>query len=100
MVTIILRKPWQGPDTTSAQSLLEEAVIEIAEEHPLNGRLRMLLARTSASDHALFELDDGKVAKVHLTWSRKPERLPWPSHTIFSNVEEWANHEKMILTGD
>ena len=91
MVGINLVSPWHAPSASAAQSLIAEAEEEIAADHPLKGMINGVLARSSASDDVLFELKDGRVANVHLTWSRKPEQSPWPRHTIFSNVDEWTD---------
>jgi hypothetical protein len=51
----------------------------------------------------LFFINDGsgRVAEVHLTWSKKQERLPWPISRIYNNFnaleeEKWRDlhHEK------
>src|SRR5260370_38469963 len=86
MVGVNLVSPWHAPSASAAQSLIVEAEEEIAADHPLKGMINGVLARSSASDDVLFELTDGRVANVHLTWIRKPEQSPWPGHTIFSNV--------------
>ncbi len=38
-----------------------------------------------------MRLDDGRVAKVHLTWERAPEIYPrLPETTIYLSLEQWA----------
>jgi len=51
-----------------------------------------LIARGNGDD-ALFEILDGtgRVADVHLTWSREAERFPWPITTIYRSFKEWVN---------
>jgi hypothetical protein len=44
-------------------------------------------------DDALFALEDGtgRVAVVHLTWTRSPpETLPWPGTRLYATLEAWA----------
>jgi hypothetical protein len=55
-----------------------------------------LIARGNGDD-ALFQIlnGTGRVADVHLTWSKSQERLPWPGTTIYSSIEEWA--EKVMV---
>lgn len=59
--------------------------------HILYGITLKLLARGNGDD-ALFELLDGsgRVADVHLTWSKSQERLPWPGTDIYRNLNEWC----------
>jgi hypothetical protein len=90
MVGINLVSPWHAPSASAAQSLIAEAEEEIAADHPLKGMINSVLARSSASDDVLFQLKDGRVADVHLTWSRQREQSPWLRHKIFSNVDEWT----------
>lgn len=63
---------------------------ELCPVHILYGKRVCLIARRADTDDALFALDDGRVAEVHLTWrgSVEPDRR-WPSTTIFASMEEW-----------
>lgn len=55
-----------------------------------------LIARGNGDD-ALFEILDGsgRVAEVHLTWSKSQERLPWPGTAIYQTLDEWV--EKAMI---
>jgi hypothetical protein len=48
------------------------------------------VARSVATDKALFLLQDGRFVQVHLSWVRRAERLPWPVHHAYANFAEWA----------
>ena len=85
-------EPWvpiQRPDEREAlQAVLHS---ELSASHPLFGLSVVALARRYDQDDVLFELSDGRVAEVHLTWSHKPERdSAWPRTTIFSSAAVWA----------
>jgi len=49
-----------------------------------------LIARGNGD--ALFEILDGtgRIADVHLTWSKSEDRLPWPITTLYPSLTEWA----------
>lgn len=87
-------EPW-----SSAARMGEHAVqgwqrqlqIEVPPGHVLYDVPVRLLARGNGDD-VLFELLDGsgRVANVHITWSRSRERLPWPETSIYSNLQDWV----------
>jgi hypothetical protein len=79
-----------------AQGWQKQLQIEVPPGHALFGVPVILLARGNGDD-ALFELLDGsgRVANVHLTWSKSQERLPWPGTDIFSSLDEWI--EKVMV---
>jgi hypothetical protein len=63
--------------------------------HPLHGITFSALACSQRADDVLFQLDDDRVVNVHLTWSRKTESPPFPSHDIFPNLDAWR--EQVML---
>jgi hypothetical protein len=79
-----LAPPWV-PVTGSA--LRDELIRELCPDHVLHGVAVTPLARRGTRDDVLFQLDDGtgRVAVVHLTWSREtsPE---WPWTTLFESL--------------
>jgi hypothetical protein len=83
-------EPWRALPPERAEALLREVRIELSPGHPLYGADLAAIAVSRIADDALFRLDDGRVAKVHLTWSRAAEQKPWPSHRIYASFEEWA----------
>ncbi|SDH01268.1 hypothetical protein SAMN05216338_1004283 [Bradyrhizobium sp. Rc2d] len=82
--------PWYAViDKHVCKAWEDELRKEIGPEHPLwNCGLR-LIARRDDRDDAIFLVGDGRVAEVHLTWSGKPERSPWPRTAIFANMGQW-----------
>jgi hypothetical protein len=99
---IMWPEPWapiERPDKREA--LQAELHSELSASHPLFGLSVVALARRYDQDDVLFELSDGRVAEVHLTWSRKPERDPaWPRTTIFSSAAVWAERKARPLQED
>jgi hypothetical protein len=69
--------------TVESQSFREawerELRKEVTSSHVLYGFEAKLIARRYDSDDALYKLDDGRVARVHLTWKQAEEIGPrWP----------------------
>ena len=83
-----------------------ELIREIGPEHPLYQANAKLIARRFDRDDALFQLDDGRVALVHLTWSGQPQ-LDTRSLdlVIYESLEAWeesrlaVDHADWILGG-
>ena len=84
-------EPWDA--VTSGQELEGQLRREVGPGHPLHGIAARTLARRGDCDDVLFALEDGtgRVAVVHLTWTRSPpEQPPWPSTRLYASLEEWA----------
>ena len=65
---------------------------EVGPRHVLLGEDVTLIARRFDCDDALFQLSDGRVADVHLTWSKGPEPDPlWPNTQVFEGLDEWSS---------
>lgn len=88
--------PWHavadlGPEFAA---MFEEVLRrEVAPGHPLHGVPAEAVGKRDPSDDVLFRLLDGsgRVAVVHLTWTRSPpERPPWPGTLLFDSAEAWA----------
>lgn len=71
-------------------AIARELESELGEGHVLKGAACMPIARAEGSDDILFQLDDGRVAEVHLTFAGRPERPPWPGTAIFDDLNAWA----------
>jgi hypothetical protein len=57
-----------------------------------------LIARRDDTDDALFLLEDGRVAEVHMTWRKSAEPDPrWPATAIFASLEDWARERMAPL---
>src|SRR5512137_1701291 len=97
-------EPWWSTENRDAQfheSFRKQLEREVAPGHVMNGVLVKLIACGNGDD-ALFQILDGsgRVAEVHLTWSREQGRLPWPSTTIYSSIEEWAQKSMRLAHED
>jgi hypothetical protein len=98
-VMAMLRKPKSQIDLPSGwDEIGEKAAVleaelqhELPASHELTGQSVQAIAVAVDSDEVLLDLIDqpGKVAAVHLTWSRHPEQTPWPLTVIFASLEEW-----------
>jgi hypothetical protein len=94
------REPWQRLNPVQAGCTLREVRIELAPGHPMYGLDLIPIARSRQTDDALFLLDDGRVVQVHLTWSRRAELPPWPSHSIYATLEDWAQRTMIPVHGE
>ena len=91
----ILLSPWQEPH--SAPGLLHELQRELPPGHELYGKPVTALAVARDRDDILFAVAESGVTKyavVHLTWSRKEERLPCPHTRLFDSLSEWIDYMK------
>lgn len=84
--------PWEAAQDSSFFE--RELVYELPKGHVLFGEPFRLLGRRVDRDDFLFQLEGGRVASVHLTWSRETDPA-WPSTTIFANLAEW--HQQQML---
>src|SRR5688500_3538290 len=87
--------PWHslGADPGRTANLERELQSELSAGHLLFDVPVKALASRQDRDDVLFALQDGtgRVAVVHLTWTRSPpERPPWPSASIFPSLESWS----------
>jgi hypothetical protein len=106
-MNIVWLEPWapiEQPDRREAMQA--ELRVELCAPHALYGLSVVALARRDDQDDVLFELAEGRVAVLHLTWSRKPERDPrWPRTTMSLSLAGWAEdrmrplHEELMEGG-
>lgn len=84
--------PWYGVEDPEQRRAIEnELRREICDAHVLAGEAATLIARRGDMDEALFLLSDGRVAEVHLTWSRSRELDPrWPTTAIYASLDIWV----------
>jgi hypothetical protein len=85
-------EPWVAVAPDRATAFEAEIQRELSAEHPLHGVTLSALACSHRADDVLFRMDDGRVVDVHLTWSRRTESPPWPSHDIYPNLDAWRQH--------
>lgn len=95
-------EPWMPIERSEERETMQaELHCELGASHPLFGLSVVAIARRGDQDDVLFELADSRVAEVHLTWSRKPERDPlWPRTTIFASAAVWAEERMRPLHED
>jgi hypothetical protein len=91
--------PWYPVAEADTRAGLESQLrLEVSHGHVLHGAKAELIARRSDTDDALFALGDGRVAEVHMTWSRRPERdTRWPATAVFASIEAWARESMLPL---
>lgn len=79
---------WWAPLGPRARTFEGELARELHPIHPLAGIAVRALGKSDRNDDVLFGFpDDERVALVHLTWSGKPERLPFPHTTIYPTFD-------------
>ena len=78
-------------DSEHAEAFTEELRSEVAEGHPLHGRSWRVIAKALPTDDVIVECED-HVAVVHLTWTQKQERLPWPLTTFIASADELESY--------
>ncbi len=88
---------WFGVDDPEHRRMFaHELASEVGVGHVLKGLNASPIARADGSDDYLFQLEDGRVAEVHLTFANRPERPPWPGAQVFESLEAWrkaVDHE-------
>jgi hypothetical protein len=89
-------QPWENSGPGQANACLSELTRELSLGHPLYAVELKALGHSRAADDVLFATDDGRVVEVHLTWSQRAERPPWPTHRFYSTVDEWI--EQVMLS--
>lgn len=81
--------PWYAVDDAARRAAFErELRKEICNRHVLAHEAVTMIAQRGDTDDVLFQLSDGRVAEVHLTWSPSRETDPrWPATAIFASLE-------------
>lgn len=80
-------------------SMVAELEREVGRRHDLFGRpVRLVGCCDGHCDDALFVLDDGRAALVHLSYpTRGPDRPPWPITEFFADVDAAVRHLRTHL---
>ncbi|MHC2330989.1 hypothetical protein [Bradyrhizobium sp. USDA 4454] len=83
--------PWMPIESNEQRQALEsELHRELTPGHQLVGLSVVALAMRRDQDDVLFQLQDGQVAVVHLTWKGGPEiDARWPVTACYSSLGEW-----------
>ncbi len=74
---------WHTVTPEVADRLIAELQREIGPGHVLAGRGVAVIRRCSGCDDVIFRVDDDAFAVVHLTYSGREERQPWPRTVTF-----------------
>jgi hypothetical protein len=82
-------EPWCDFVPGQAEAFLREFKNELAPDHPLYSVELRPLGHSGASDDAIFEAEDGRIIQVHLTWTGKTEKPPWPQFRAYASIAEW-----------
>jgi hypothetical protein len=80
---------WVLLDPRGAELAAAELSRELPSSHVLHGVPAQAVARRLGADDYLFELDRGRVAKVHLTYTRRETVSSWPPAVIFETLGKW-----------
>jgi hypothetical protein len=91
-MSVEMLTPWYAVDDDRERAGMERQLVrEVGPRHRLFGTSASLIARRQDNDDCLFQLPDGRVADVHLTWRQGQEQDPrWPSTAIYDTLEEWV----------
>ena len=91
--------PWYPiEDEDIAAALVRQLTVELSAQHALHGESVRLLARRGDTDDALFALNGGRVAEVHMTWRKSADTDPrWPATAIFASLDDWARESMVPL---
>ena len=79
---------WFVLSESEAAKLEAELGRELPSAHVLAGLPAKALARRQKRDDVLFQLADGSLADVHLTW-RIETLAGWPSTVIHKDLDAW-----------
>ncbi|MGK5639196.1 hypothetical protein ACSNOK_12950 [Streptomyces sp. URMC 126] len=96
-VPSLLPAPWWVPEG-GMRAFERELRRELSPGHPLHGAEVVAVAVCEGCDDVLFEVANGPFpwAVVHLTWTGREERAPWPKTTPLAGpaglLPEWAGH--------
>lgn len=78
---------WVPLEAGAGQALEDELAKELRRGHALHGRSVRAVGRDTRGDDVLFAIEGSdEVALVHLTWSAKRERPPWPWTALYPSL--------------
>jgi hypothetical protein len=91
------QEPWCQFVPGQADAFLQELERELSPEHPLHGVKLIPLGHSGAADDALFEMGDGRLVQVHLTFSARTEQPALPFYRIYANADDWVRQVMLPL---
>jgi hypothetical protein len=77
-------------DPVRADRLAGELAAELSSGHPLRGQAWTIVAQARPQDEAVVTTDSA-VYLVHLPWTRRPERPPYPRVLAFQSAAEFED---------
>ena len=77
-------------DPVRADGLARELVAELSSGYPLLGQALTIVAQARPQDEVVVTTDSA-VYLVHLTWTRRPERPPYPIALAFRSAAEFED---------
>ncbi len=89
---INFKEPWE--EAFNRTQLVDELEKELSKDHYLYkflGQFRSF-ATSGASDDVIFEIRKMGYVYVHLTWSGKNEKTPWPTYEMLSSEAKVQSH--------
>ncbi|WP_025665359.1 hypothetical protein [Aquimarina megaterium] len=75
------------------QELMNELKLELSDDHLLRNENAELIARKTNNDDIVLELEDERIAVVHLTWKSKKETNGYPITRIYKDKVDFWNKE-------
>jgi hypothetical protein len=89
---ITLLDPWTAVAPGASEALEKELRRELSPGHILHGLSLRAVARRTDRDDVVFEArGSGECAAVHLTWTGRTERPPFPTTRRFASLDAWAS---------
>jgi len=80
----------------SIQMLMNELKLELPKDHMLCNENAKLIARKTNNDDIVLELEDKRIAVVHLTWKSKKEIDGYPITRIYKDKVDFWNKEMKL----
>ena len=77
----------------NSQAFIEELKLELHDNHVLKNEVVQLIARKTSNDDIILELEDKRIAVVHLTWTSKKEFKDYPKTRVYKNKVDFWNKE-------
>ena len=77
-------------DPVRADGLARELAAELSSGHPLLGQAWTIVAQARPQAEVVVTTDSA-VYLVHLTWTRRPERPPYPRALAFQSAAEFED---------
>ncbi len=89
-------EPYSGVmemEEKNSQAFIDELELELHDNHVLKNEVVQLIARKTNNDDIILELEDKRIAVVHLTWTSKKELKGYPKTRIYKDKIYFWNKE-------